>query len=51
MGCFMCGLVSDLVIYKFREYDAVYDAECPYWDQKLWNSIKLYCDPVMIEKS
>ena len=30
----MCGLVFDLVIRKFKEYD-VYDAECLFWGQAL----------------
>ena len=30
---FMCGLMSDLVICKFRKSMVIHDAECPHWDQ------------------
>ena len=30
---FMCGLMSDLVICKFRKSMVMYDTKCPYWDQ------------------
>ena len=30
---FVCGLMSDLVIHKFRKRIVLYDTECPYWDQ------------------
>ena len=30
---FMCGLLSDLVICKFRKSMVIHDTECPYCDQ------------------
>ena len=36
---FMCGLMSDLVICKFRKSMAIHDTGCPYWDQvSCWRS-------------
>ena len=29
---YVCSDISDVVIYELKEYDIVYDAECPYWD-------------------
>ena len=29
----MCGLMSDLIICKFRKSMVIHDTECPYWDQ------------------
>ena len=37
---FMCGLVSDLVICKVKEYDVMYKAKCSYWSQDSVNNIK-----------
>ena len=37
---FMCDLVSDLVICKFRKSMGVHDTECPYWDQVSLNNSK-----------
>ena len=34
----MCGLMSDLVICKFRESMVIYDTECPYWFQMSLNN-------------
>ena len=36
---FMCDLMSDLVICKFRKSVVVQDTECPYWDQVSLNYI------------
>ena len=38
---FMCGLMSDLLHCEFKEYDVLYDAESPYWDQASLSNIKL----------
>ena len=35
---FMYGLMSDLVICKFRKSMVVHDSECPYWDQVSLNN-------------
>ena len=35
---FMCGLMSDMVICKFRKSMVIHDTECPYWDQVSLNS-------------
>ena len=35
---FICGLMSDLVICKFRKSMVVHDTECPYWDQVSLNN-------------
>ena len=35
---FMCGLMSDLVICKFRKSMVIHDVECPYWDQVSLNN-------------
>ena len=34
---FMCDLMSDLVICKFRKLFS-HDTKCPYWDQVLLNN-------------
>ena len=36
----MCGLMSDLVICKFRKSMVIHDIECPYWDQVSLNNTK-----------
>ena len=38
---FTCCLVSDLVIWSWKEYDAVYDDKCPYWDYVSFNNANL----------
>ena len=35
---FMCGLMSDMVICKFRKSMVIHDTECPYWDQVSLNN-------------
>ena len=35
---FMCGLMSDLVICKFRKSMVIHDIECSYWDQVSLNN-------------
>ena len=35
---FMCGLISDLVICKFRKSMIIHDTKCPYWDQVSLNN-------------
>ena len=35
---FMCGLMFDLVIWKFRKSMIIHDTECPYWDQVSLNN-------------
>ena len=35
---FMCGLISNLMIFKFRKSMVIHDTECPHWDQVLLNS-------------
>ena len=35
----MCGLMSDLVICKFRKSMVIHDTECPYRDQVSLNNI------------
>ena len=39
---FMCALMSDLVVCKFRQSMIIQDTECPYWDQASLNSTNLY---------
>ena len=34
----MCGLISDLVICKFRQSMVIHDTKCPYWDQVSLNN-------------
>ena len=34
----LCGVMSDLVICKFKKSMAVHDTECPYWDQVSLNN-------------
>ena len=39
---FMCGLMSDLVICKFKKSMVIHDTECPFWDHvSLINNTKL----------
>ena len=35
---FMCGLMSDLVICKFKKSMVIHDTKCPYWDQVSLNN-------------
>ena len=35
---FVCGLMSDLVIWKFRRIMVIHDTECPYWDHVSLNN-------------
>ena len=38
---FMCGLMSDLVICKFRKSMVTHDTECPHWDQVSLKNINI----------
>ena len=44
---FMCGLMSYLVIGKFRKSMGICDTECPYWDQVSLNNTNQTINPVM----
>ena len=35
---FMCGLMSCLVVCKFRKSMVIHDTECPYWDEVSLNN-------------
>ena len=35
---YVCGLISDLVNWKFRKSMVIHDTECPYWDQVSLNN-------------
>ena len=35
---FKCGLMSDLVVCKFRKSMVIHDTECHYWDQLLFKN-------------
>ena len=39
---FMCSLISDLVIFKFRKSMVIHDTECPYWDKVSLNNNQTY---------
>ena len=35
---FLCGLISDMVICKFRKCMVIHNTECPYWGQVSLNN-------------
>ena len=45
----MCGLMSDLVICKFRKSIVIHDTECPYSDQASLNNTKLNHQVVILQ--
>ena len=48
---FMCGLMSNLVICKFRKSMVIHDTECPYWDQVSLNNTNQTLGPMRLKGS